>query len=672
MLPTLILALLSGAAPPPSAQVAVRAALAREVIGPRQALLDTQDHLEPRIPRLPIFKSAAEWQKHAEQLRKDLLDRVVFRGTPANWRGKVQVRWGETISAGAGYKIRKLRYEALPGLWVPALLYVPDKLSAKVPVALAVNGHDRAGKAAVYKQVRCINLARRGLLVLNVEWLGMGQLAGPGYAHYRMNQLDLCGASGLAPFYLCLSRALDVLLAQPNADPKRVAVSGLSGGGWQTIVLSSLDPRVILANPVAGYSSFRPRIRTHFKDLGDSEQTPTDLATLADYTHLTALRAPRPTLLTYNARDDCCFEAGYALPPLLAAARPLFKLYGKEANLRWHVNHDPGTHNYEKDNREAFYRMIGDHFFAGDRKRFPVEEVSCAGEIKSADDLAVDLPRGNADFNTLARGLAKSLPRVKPMPEAKRQARAWQAHLRKRLGEVVRYRALTAEATRAGQSRAAGVRAVFWKLRLGGAWSVPAVELSRGKPARTSLLIHDAGRRAAVTDALRLLDAGHRVLAVDPFYFGEAQLGKHDFLFALLVAATGDRPLGLQASQLAAVARWAQQRHGGGPVALVAAGPRLGLSALVAAALEEKAIGAVELHGPSGSLKEVIEENRGVNERPEVFSFGLLELLDVKQLVALAAPRPVTAVRPGGRVRAEWQGLPGWYTLLGREHDPLR
>jgi cephalosporin-C deacetylase-like acetyl esterase len=68
--------------------------------------------------------------------------------------------------------------------------------------------------------------------------------------------LELCGASGLAPFYLALVRALDVGLALEHADPKRVAVSGLSGGGWQTILVSSLDPRVTLANPVAGYGSF--------------------------------------------------------------------------------------------------------------------------------------------------------------------------------------------------------------------------------------------------------------------------------------------------------------------------------------------------------------------------------------------------------------------------------
>ena len=78
---------------------------------------------------------------------------------------------------------------------------------------------------------------------------------------------------------------------------------------------------------MAGYSSFKTRVE-FFSDLGDSEQTPTDLAMLADYTHLTALRAPRPTLLTYNAKDECCFLADHALQPLLDAAPPIFKLAG--------------------------------------------------------------------------------------------------------------------------------------------------------------------------------------------------------------------------------------------------------------------------------------------------------------------------------------------------------
>ena len=130
-------------------------------------------------------------------------------------------------------------------------------LTGKVPVILNVNGHTPLGKQYPPKQIRCINQAKRGMLALNVEWVGMGQLMGPGFDHARMNQLDLCGTSGLAPFYLDMKRGLDVLLSLDHADPNRVAVTGLSGGGWQTIFISSLDTRVTLANPVAGYSSYQ-------------------------------------------------------------------------------------------------------------------------------------------------------------------------------------------------------------------------------------------------------------------------------------------------------------------------------------------------------------------------------------------------------------------------------
>ena len=56
--------------------------------------------------------------------------------------------------------------------------------------------------------------------------------------------------TGSGIFYPALKRGLDVLLQHRNADPQRVAVTGLSGGGWQTIVLSALDTRVTLSVPV--------------------------------------------------------------------------------------------------------------------------------------------------------------------------------------------------------------------------------------------------------------------------------------------------------------------------------------------------------------------------------------------------------------------------------------
>lgn len=120
----------------------------------------------------------------------------------------------------------------------------------------------------------------------------------------------------------------------------------------------------------------------------------------------------------------------------------------------------------------------------------------------------------------------------------------------------------------------------------------------------TALLVGDAGRQGLAARAKRLLDGGGRVLAVDPFFFGESKIAERDFVFALLVSAIGDRPLGLQASQLAAVARWSQSEHKSGPVTIVAAGERSSTFALVAAALEPSAIGAVELNSALASMKQ--------------------------------------------------------------------
>ena len=618
--------------------------LARNIIGPNLALAEIQSYTENRVPLMPALKSAAEWENEAARLRREALNDVIFRGEASQWRdAKSKVEWLDTIAGGPGYTIRKLRYEALPGLWIPALLYLPEKITGKVPVHLAVNGHDAVGKAAPYKQIRCINLAKRGVISLNAEWLGMGQLRSPGFAHYTMNQLDLCGSSGIASFYLAMSRALDILLALPEADPQRVAVSGLSGGGWQTIFISALDTRVTLANPVAGYSSFRTRAR-NFGDLGDSEQTPSDLATVVDYTHLTAMLAPRGALLTYNAKDQCCFATGHALQPLLDAAQPVFKLFKADAKLRWHSNHVPGTHNFDQENREVFYRMLGDTFFPGDTK-FDAKELAVEAEVKKAEELNVPLPADNLDFNQLATRLAKDLPRgISTALSVVPSSRLQQAQ-RALLGGVVHAKHYTVTAELAGAETTNDVTATHWRLRMGDAWTVPAVELTQGAPRTTVILVGDVGRKGLSAEAAQLLADGHRVVAVDPFYFGESRIAQKDFLFALLVAAVGDRPLGLQASQLTATARWLSTERKLGPVKLISVGPRASVFSTVAAALEEKAIACLELRNPLSSLKEVIAKNVGVNQQPELFCFGLLEQFDVPQLRALVAPRPVVTAK---------------------------
>jgi dienelactone hydrolase len=651
---------------------ALKPALSREILAPQQTLTEVQNFCAARVPPLPQATTVAEFEKYAAALREETLQRAVYRGEAAQWRdAPLKLEWLDSIAGGPGYRIKKLRYEALPGLWIPALLYEPEHLAAKVPVSLAVNGHDGAGKAAPYKQMRCINMAKRGMLVLNVEWFGMGQLRIDNFQHYRMNQLDLCGTSGLAPFYLAMKKGLDVLLGLPHADSSRVCVTGLSGGGWQTIVISALDPRVTLSNPVAGYSSFITRGK-NFSDLGDSEQTPVDLATVSDYSHLTVLRAPRPTLLTYNLNDNCCFKADHALPPLLAAARPFYRLYGKDNLLQYHINAEPGDHNFEKENREALYQMLWLHFFAND-PNYLATEIPSDGEVKKPEELNVEIPAGNEDFHTLAMSLAKSLPRDAVLPADKAAAGTWQQERRAKLAEIVKFKKLDVQAEPVDRTKIDDTDVVYWKLKLGSDWTVPAVELTRGEPKETVLLVSENGRAALTEQTEKLLASGNRVVAIDPFYFGECKIPQRDFLFGLLVSAVGERPLGIQASQVAAVSRWLNDGpQKKGEVTVIAVGPRSSLFALVAAALEEKAVAGVELTGTYGSLKQVLEQNMGVNQSPELFTFGLLEAFDLRQIAALVAPRPVALPGASDRARQELAPLKEWYKMLGRDWDFAR
>lgn len=630
-----VLIALFGAAPADAATesaTALQPLLARRVLAQETTEREIERFSTKRVPEMPSPKTAAEWDATASRLRRDVLEKVIFRGAQARqWRdAKTQVVWQETIAGGPGYRIRKLRYEALPGLWIPALLYEPENRQGKTAVHLAVNGHDGEGKAAAYKQARCINLAKRGIISLNVEWLNMGQLRSPGSHHYALNQLDLCGVSGLAPFYLGMSRGLDVLLALPNVDRERVAVSGLSGGGWQTIVISSLDTRVTLCNPVAGYSGFRTRAAFP-TDLGDSEQTPNDLATVADYTHLTALMAGRAALLTNNAKDNCCFASDHAPEPLVQAAAPLFKLRGQPERLQTHVNYDPGTHNFDQDNREALYRFLGAMFFPND-KTWNAREIPSQAEVKTAAELAVAMPADNLNLNELALAAMRGLPRD---PEAAKRA---PAAARAKLREIAHFRGLSPTATRQATERASNQTVTFWQLAVGPEWSIPVTEFTRGTPPNGStVVLADKGRESVAAEVERLLAAGQRVLAVDLLGFGEAKTAKRDFLYALLIAAVGERQLGVQADQLAAVARWAVKEFKTGPVAVVANGPRVSFIAQVTAALERD-LGSVQTSPDAmRSLTELIVKNVGADRQTEQFCFGLLETFDIPQLEALAA-----------------------------------
>ncbi len=141
--------------------------------------------------------AAAAWEAEARRLRVEVLQKVVYRGEAARWRdAPARVEWLQTIPGGPGYHIKKLRYEALPGMWIPALLYEPENLTGKVPVVMNVHGHSEPiGKTELPQQIRCINQAKRGILAMNVDWIGMGQLGAAGFGHQSRRPAGICQCS---------------------------------------------------------------------------------------------------------------------------------------------------------------------------------------------------------------------------------------------------------------------------------------------------------------------------------------------------------------------------------------------------------------------------------------------------------------------------------------------
>jgi hypothetical protein len=586
-------------------------------------LSEVRGYVEKRIPVLPEFKSKDAWLTYANQLRSDLLTKVIFRGEQAaRWRSAAtKVEWLETIPGGPGYRIRKVRYEALPGMWIPAVLYMPDNVKGKIPVHLAVNGHEAVGLAVPYKQIRCINLAKRGIASLSPEWFGMGQLNAIGFYHNRAFDLDLVGESSLAPFYLSISKGLDILLSLPEADSSRVLMSGLSGGGWQTILLSALDTRVTFANPVAGYAGLLERNRNP-TDLGDAEQLPADFGTLAGYRHLTALMAGRELLLTYNAHDNCCFKSGEVLKPLVRSVRPIFNLFNGGKGLLLHENSVPGTHNFEVDNRQSLYAAVGKVFFPNDTT-YSATEIPSASELKSLSELSVQLPVNNLNFQTIAASIAKVSPAVSA-PKS-----------RDTLKGLLNYHPMTLDALKTGERRFAGGTITYWQLKVDKTWSVPLNEMTPPSPKGTTILIGDKGRRALLQEAESLLHSGQRVLAVDLLGFGGATIGNSTYPYFYLLSMIGERPLGIQVGQLVAIANWSRAQFGHAPH-LQTVDTRTGIIGLASKAISPRAFGDLTRTGTLRTLAEMVLWKFSSDDYPELFCFGLLKHFDVPQLQELA------------------------------------
>src|SRR5438309_2761208 len=217
-----------------------------------------------------------------------------------------------------GFTIEKLIFQSLPGVYVTALVYVPDDHSRKHPAVLVPAGHAADGK--FHYQALSQRLVQRGYVVISWDPLGQGERsqfwdAAAGKSRYNlicaehavMGNLAYLAGTNLARWEIWDGmRAVDYLLTRPEVDADRISITGTSGGGFQTALIAALDPRIKVAAPSCYITALPMRVYNRiFKDPdSDPEQDLYGMiASGLDHPGLLLLMYPRPVFVAAAVLD---------------------------------------------------------------------------------------------------------------------------------------------------------------------------------------------------------------------------------------------------------------------------------------------------------------------------------------------------------------------------------
>jgi dienelactone hydrolase len=350
---------------------------------PEDRRLGPLKDLNGYFPFVPC-KSMAEWSRRAEHLRRQLLVATGLWPRPSSTPAAAAV-YGAVQRD--GYTVEKVYLESCPGHFVTGNLYRPKGRGGRLPAVLCPHGHWAGGRfveidkkealqaiaegaerfeagARHPLQARCVQLARMGCIVFHYDMVGYAdsvQLAhGPGQRPAMNTPHDwgyfspqaearLQTMMGLQTYNsLC---ALDWLAGRDDVDPRRMGVTGASGGGTQTFILSALDSRPAAVFPAVMVSTAMQG--------GCTCENASYLRIGTGNVEIAALTAPRPLGMT--AANDWTREiAAKGLPEL----KQHYKMFGAEERVMAQpLLHFP--HNYNYVSREVMYHWFNKHLRLG-------------------------------------------------------------------------------------------------------------------------------------------------------------------------------------------------------------------------------------------------------------------------------------------------------------------
>lgn len=288
-----------------------------------------------------VPSSKKKWENRAAQIRNRILEGGELKNLPPRPKSKPIVHSRRELN---GYSVENVAFESVEGYYVTGNLYKPLQQKGPFAAVLCPHGHTQNADARFLEamQFRCANLARMGAIVFAYDMLG--------YSDAQQCQHKLPKAFKLQA--LNSIRALDFLLDQPDVDKNRVGVTGESGGGTQTFMLTALDPRIKVSVPVVmvsahffGGCTCESGMPVHKKGLFQTNNV-----------EIAALAAPRPLLIVSDGADWTKNNPVVEYPHL----QKIYGLYNK-TDLVENVHLPTEKHDYGPSKRAAAYRFLAKH-----------------------------------------------------------------------------------------------------------------------------------------------------------------------------------------------------------------------------------------------------------------------------------------------------------------------
>lgn len=292
------------------------------------------------------YTDKVSWEKRAALLRKGILAGADLSPLPVRTPSKPVIH---SVKKCDGYTVSNVYLESIPGFFVTGNLYRPTSGSAKVvanqyAAILCPHGHWADGRFRRDMQARCATFAKMGAVVFAYDMVGWQESA---------FQVDHRGDKHTLTYQTWNSmRVIDFLLGIDGVDPRRVAVTGASGGGTQTFLLAALDARVAVSVPVVmvsahfyGGCNCESGRRIHRRD-----EYQTNNAEIA------ALAAPRPQLLVSDGEDWTKNNPTVEFPHI----RSVYSLY-KAASKIENAHFPTEGHDYGATKRQPVYAFLARH-----------------------------------------------------------------------------------------------------------------------------------------------------------------------------------------------------------------------------------------------------------------------------------------------------------------------